>query len=196
MTRLTLIRHLPTSWNREGRLQGKNDIPILAPDSELKQKIQKTQQHIPADALLNIYTSPLIRTQETAHAFNCTKFTVSANLRELDFGSYEGVKKSYMLSSLNPAWECDPLTLCLGEPITALVRRIIAFIHQVSGLESVLVFGHGSWIRAFRSLATRGNLTAMNTLPLDNCELLTFTVNIKEFTEQANGLIHQATQTN
>ena len=40
MQTITLIRHLPTEWNKQGLLQGKRNIDISYPNSKIQEEIQ------------------------------------------------------------------------------------------------------------------------------------------------------------
>ena len=48
-------------------------------------------------------------------------------------------------------WIENPKELVLGESINNLEERIVTFLTKYKKLTNVLVFGHGSWIRALIS---------------------------------------------
>lgn len=86
MTRLALLRHAPTAWNREKRWQGRADIPCL-PDAlaALRHKC------LPAPyAQWQWFCSPLQRAQATAAALGIAAKT-EPGLIESDWGDYEGI---------------------------------------------------------------------------------------------------------
>lgn len=90
MTRIILVRHGETTWNREGRYQGQIDTPL----SERGLK----QGHLVAEALKDVpidlcYASPLSRSFDTASF--CAKFhdlpvTKDERLLEINHGLWEG----------------------------------------------------------------------------------------------------------
>lgn len=86
MTRLGLLRHGPTAWNAEHRLQGRSEVPLL-PEA----RSELTSARLPAafaDAVW--HTSPLGRARETAWLLGGTAARIEPRLIEMNFGSYEG----------------------------------------------------------------------------------------------------------
>jgi len=43
---VTLIRHLPTQWNQNQKLQGKQNIPILPISKSLQLEIEKNKEKL------------------------------------------------------------------------------------------------------------------------------------------------------
>ncbi len=86
-----LIRHGETSWNRECRLQGREDIP-LSHEGELQaERCARAVGHLPVTAVL---TSPLSRAVETARRIaevTCSPVILEPGLIERDFGSASGL---------------------------------------------------------------------------------------------------------
>ena len=61
--RLIFVRHGLSSFNKEGRIQGRNDLSKLTKEGQLQAEAAgKTISSIPIDA---IYSSPLQRASET-----------------------------------------------------------------------------------------------------------------------------------
>ena len=90
---ITLIRHLPTEWNVNTWLQGRQDIEIL-PITDCDQlEIVKNQNILsrlqPFDIIL---ASTLKRTQQTAQMYGMN-VVIEPLLDELDFGDFEGRPK-------------------------------------------------------------------------------------------------------
>ena len=67
---ITFIRHLPTEWNKIGKLQGRRDIEICRLQTSWKKEIVHNQQYLkkllPFDIVL---ASTLKRTQQTAKVY-------------------------------------------------------------------------------------------------------------------------------
>jgi len=171
---LFLIRHLQTEYNRKGILQGTKDSPILEPSIEtlleIKKNKQKTLNFQSFDAIV---ASEFQRTQMTAiHYGYASDFRVEKLLNELNFGSYEGQNKKQLLSEQGELWINNPQQLILGEPLSQLAERVHEFINCYQAKQKVLVFGHGSWLRALYSIATYGNIDKMNQFSIANNELL------------------------
>jgi probable phosphoglycerate mutase len=91
MTLLALIRHMPTVWNKEGRLQGQRDTP-LDPDA------------MPAWCLppefsgFRFLSSPLRRARETAARLGVSP-QVDPRLIEMSWGEWEGYTLADLRSS-------------------------------------------------------------------------------------------------
>ncbi|NQU68965.1 MAG: histidine phosphatase family protein [Rhodospirillales bacterium] len=85
MTPLALIRHGPTGWNQEKRLQGHADRP-LSPEGEEK----VAGWSVPAEFRdYKWFASPLTRAQQTAAALQLVPETEPAII-EMDWGAWEG----------------------------------------------------------------------------------------------------------
>lgn len=85
MTMLALLRHAPTEWNRDRRLQGRADIPLSA-----EARTQYARQRLPRDlGGFAVRCSPLRRAVETAALLGLAA-TPDPRLIEMDWGGYEG----------------------------------------------------------------------------------------------------------
>ncbi|MFZ2007578.1 MAG: histidine phosphatase family protein [Stellaceae bacterium] len=82
MTTLALIRHMPTVWNRDGRLQGRRDTPLdrdAIPDWRLPPEL----------AGYRFLSSPLGRARETAALLGIEPH-LDDRLTEMTWGEWEG----------------------------------------------------------------------------------------------------------
>ncbi|MEQ8709581.1 MAG: histidine phosphatase family protein [Rhodospirillales bacterium] len=85
MRRLCLLRHLPTDWNRERRLQGRRDQPLSAqsrPGTTLSLNPEQWR----------LLSSPLSRCLETARLTFLAEPEPEPALVEMDWGDYEGCR--------------------------------------------------------------------------------------------------------
>ncbi|PWC32687.1 histidine phosphatase family protein [Azospirillum sp. TSO35-2] len=89
MIRLAFLRHGVTGWNREGRIQGRTDIPL---DGEGRQRLARlTLPDGWRDAVL--HASPLSRAVETAERLGGARpVRRDARLIEMDWGAWEGLR--------------------------------------------------------------------------------------------------------
>jgi broad specificity phosphatase PhoE len=169
---IAVIRHLPTEWNQIGVLQGSRDIPISPLTEESLCAIQLNKRKLknfePVDLVL---TSSLIRTHETAKCYGYDSFTVEPLLNELNFGDYEGVPKSILMEDYSDMWINSPRGLTLGEPLIVFEKRIVTFLNKYKNYSNVIIFGHGSWIRALLSISRYGTLDHMNKVEVKNNDL-------------------------
>ncbi|MBO27168.1 MAG: phosphoglycerate mutase [Rhodobacteraceae bacterium] len=86
MIRLALLRHGHTSWNREGRIQGRTDIP-LDPDAEAH--LKSLRLPTPWDQV-DLISSPLSRAVRTAEILCGRTPRTEPALLEMDWGTWEG----------------------------------------------------------------------------------------------------------
>jgi probable phosphoglycerate mutase len=85
VTLLALIRHAPTAWNREGRMQGRADVPIL---DESRADLMRRAVPEPY-ASFRALASPLRRCLDTASLLRLV-VTPDERLIEMDWGAYQG----------------------------------------------------------------------------------------------------------
>lgn len=173
---LTLIRHLPTEWNKNQKLQGKRDIEISLVTEDVLAGIEENKRLLkllaPFDRVL---ASTLKRTHQTAYLYGYTCET-EALLDELDFGVFEGEPKVKLLERYKDSWIEKPEELVLGESLQNFAGRIVSFLEKYKDQKNVLVFGHGSWIRAAVSLSRFGHINNMNKIMVENNECITLTM--------------------
>ena len=87
MTRLVVLRHAPTAWNRDKRLQGRTDVAL----DEEGVAVAARWKIDPDWATYRILSSPLQRARMTAAIlFPDAEIGVDSRLTEMDFGAWEG----------------------------------------------------------------------------------------------------------
>lgn len=88
MTRLALLRHGHTHWNRAGRIQGRSDIPL---DDQARSEL--AEYDLPNGwEHAEIWSSPLARAQETALLVSGRIPQTSPALTEMNWGRWEGLR--------------------------------------------------------------------------------------------------------
>lgn len=175
--KLFIIRHLPTPWNKKGLMQGSIDICIDEITNEINESIKRQRTYLDNVDVDQILVSNLQRTHETAMAYGYSSFVVEPLLNELNFGKFEGRPRKEMLSALGDDWIADPRKLVLGESIRSLENRIKQFLHEYQSVDNLIVFGHGSWIRALLSYHKLNNLRDMNKIEVKNNQLVELNFN-------------------
>jgi probable phosphoglycerate mutase len=86
MIRLALVRHAPTTYNHQGRMQGARDVPLSAEGRK-----SAASWAVPTELAGFIWqTSPLARTRDTARLMGIQNPTVEPRLIEMDWGRWEG----------------------------------------------------------------------------------------------------------
>ena len=160
--RLILIRHGETDWNREGRLQGSQDIPLN--DLGRRQAAEaagKLRAFDPDFAGLDYIVSPMQRARETADIIFADlgmapqSYRIDERLRELSFGEWEGFtwremrtrERELAQSRQRDKWGFVPPG---GESYRMLAERIRPLVEGL-GRETVIV-SHGGVARAMLAL--------------------------------------------
>lgn len=160
--RLILIRHGETDWNREGRLQGGQDIPLNdLGRSQAAEAAERLRTLAPGFAALDYIGSPMQRARETMDILRRTldlapgAYRLDDRLKELTFGSWEGytwrdIRKAEREQAQlreRDKWSFVPPG---GESYAMLAERIRPVLQELTG-ETVLV-SHGGVARAVLAL--------------------------------------------
>ncbi|MFF9622813.1 histidine phosphatase family protein [Streptomyces griseosporeus] len=85
---LFLVRHGETEWSRSGRHTGSTDVPLTERGREEARRLVPL---IRSHRIGAAFVSPLQRARETAELIGLHDVRVDADLREWDYGGYEGV---------------------------------------------------------------------------------------------------------
>ncbi|MEO1318779.1 MAG: histidine phosphatase family protein [Pseudomonadota bacterium] len=86
---IALLRHFPTDWNGEQRLQGQTDRPLT---DEARERLRGLALPPPWDRAL-LVSSPLSRaTETTALLAPTTRFRLDPRLVEISWGAWEGMQ--------------------------------------------------------------------------------------------------------
>jgi broad specificity phosphatase PhoE len=157
---LTLIRHAPTTWNEQRRIQGRSDIP-LSDSGRLSAKAW-----VLADDLRQAqwFSSPLQRTRQTASILGINA-KIEDRLIETSWGSWEGESLDNLRDLHGEAMqqnEARGLDFCPpdGESPRMVQDRIIPWLAFVGGLDyPVAAVTHRGVIRALTALATDWDMT-------------------------------------
>jgi probable phosphoglycerate mutase len=87
---ILLVRHGETPWNREGRYQGRTDIPLSETGQAQVRGLGERLAHVP---IHRAYASPLSRAKNTAEAILAGRevpLWLEAGLLEISHGEWEG----------------------------------------------------------------------------------------------------------
>jgi len=94
MTRIALLRHGHTPWNRAGRIQGRSDIAL---DADAAADLSKLTLPAPWDKA-DLWSSPLQRASHTAELITGRVPKVSDALIEMDWGVWEGQRGTDLIA--------------------------------------------------------------------------------------------------
>ena len=86
MTRLALLRHGHTPWNRAGRIQGRSDIAL---DAQARADLAALSLPAPWDRAA-LWSSPLARAFDTARLVAGRDPQTDPALTEMNWGAWEG----------------------------------------------------------------------------------------------------------
>ena len=155
-----LIRHGETESNAAGRFVGSTDLPL---NSRGLLQVRRLAELLPAGlgavgAGIRCVASPLLRAQQTAATvaghFGLPVST-DADLREIDFGAWEGLTAEEIEARFPGAlaeWTSpkDDTTFPDGESLREFDRRVSRALARIlrEEAEAVLVFAHGGVVRA------------------------------------------------
>ncbi len=157
MTVIVALRHAPTAWNRDRRLQGRTDVAL----DEEGIAVAARWRIDPDWAGYRVLSSPLQRARMTAAIlFPDAEIGIDRRLIEMDFGAWEG--KSLAELRADPTGdtaEREALGLDFRAPegespreVQARIRPLLARLAEL-GRSTVLVT-HKAVIRALYSMAT------------------------------------------
>ncbi|NIA71665.1 histidine phosphatase family protein [Pelagibius litoralis] len=160
MTALLLIRHGPTAWNEEGRLQGRSDQPLSA---QGRREVQGWR--VPeADSRAAWITSPLMRARQTAEILHGTAVESEDRLIETDWGDWEGCRLAELRATQGVAMaENEARGLDFqppgGESPRAVQARVKPLLSALArDRQDTVAVAHKGVIRAVYALASRWDM--------------------------------------
>lgn len=176
MSKLYILRHGETEWNRLTKLQGRQDIPLNETGRRQAAAVAKYFEDIPVAA---VYSSPLSRARETAkiisdiHGFGPVMEKV--HLVERDFGHASGYTAEER-QGLYPDGKYPGI-----EDYDALCQRMLSTLTEIAQAheqQPVLIVSHGAAINAVLNAVSKGAVGSGKTI-LDSC-----CINLLSYTDQ------------
>ncbi len=156
MPLLALLRHGPTAWTAERRLQGRSDLPLSTAG---RAAVSSWQLPSEVDGFAWV-VSPLGRARETAALLGHGEAPVDSRLIEMGFGEWEGRRLADLSAELGPAMtEMEDRGLDFqapgGESPRQVQQRLAPFLAETgaSGVNR-LAITHKAVIRALYALAS------------------------------------------
>jgi broad specificity phosphatase PhoE len=148
------LRHGATDWNREGRFQGRTDVPL---NDEGISQARSAARRLQGVAFDTIVSSPLIRAVKTAEiiaAASRKPVSVDAGLIECDFGSFErrsiretmaehGIAAKEALATILPsdgeAWAAvsQRSLRCVGKWLDRHPQAVILFVSHDAVMQAM-----------------------------------------------------------
>ena len=188
MTRLVLIRHGQTAWNKSGKYQGQSDVAL---SEEGLEQARCLAEHFPVEKLDAVYASDLSRAMVTAETV-AQKFGLEVRpepaFRELSFGKWEGLTYAEIVAGWPEAManfltHPDIMEIPQGESFPQVQQRAMTRLKEIVAEHEphdhiVGIFAHGAVLRTI--------LTGIMQMPLSQVWTLSqynTAVNIVRFDE-------------
>ena len=142
---VVLVRHGETEWSRAGRHTGRTDVPLTAQgrrDAKALGAVLRQRRF----AL--VLTSPLQRSADTCRLAGLGDVAVVRDeLREWDYGEYEGLK-TVDIRRERPRWSVWADDIPGGESLTDVAERADRVVPELRSSEGdAAVFAHGHLLR-------------------------------------------------
>ena len=200
--RLIFVRHGLSSFNKEGRIQGRNDLSKLTKEGQLQAEAAgKTISSIPIDA---IYSSPLQRASETTKIIieqhqRDLKATYTDELLEVDLGPWSGLTKNEIKKEYPQElaiWQKEPKELTINkndgtkfQPIKELSYQAEHFLkylfNNYSGSnKTILIVAHNAIIRCLILKLINEPSKGFRRLKLDNTSISIFNITYNDWEDR------------
>jgi broad specificity phosphatase PhoE len=177
---VSFIRHGSTSWNEQGRIQGRRDIPL----SE-RGRAQVRAWRLPGEPATepaHWVSSPLRRAVETAELL-CGRTPPFANaLAEMDWGEWEGFRLDELRNRYGEEFaRNEALGLDFRPPGGESPRDVLGRVHHwlisaTANRARVIAVTHLGVLRAVLAAASGWDMTGKPPVPLKNDALHRFAV--------------------
>lgn len=158
MSKLILLRHLKSQWNKENRFTGWTDVPL---SEEGIKSAQKTAEKLAGIRIDKIYTSPLIRNKKTVALIleNLVQkdipVVINKALNERKYGKLQGMNKDEAKKEFGEeqvrlwrrSWDIAPPN---GESLKDVYKRAVPFFKKYvesdlgTGKNILVVASHNS----------------------------------------------------
>lgn len=162
-----LVRHGETDWNVQGRLQGREDIPL---NRDGRNQAMACGVALSEAGFTAIYSSPLSRARETAEEialYHACRVVPDVSLTERDYGKLSGMTKEQ-----RDAWEARGLPNGV-EPWRALAGRAMAAVDKCAKeygeSDRIALVSHGAWINSVLAVLSRHEIGSGKTQLKNTC---------------------------
>ncbi len=166
---IALLRHGPTDWNAQGRVQGTIDIPLSEEGKARMSALLPPEGFETARA----YCSPKLRARQTAACLGLKNITLDVRLIEQNWGDWEGLTRAEMLArDGDDAFTRSGRGLAFrppgGESTGELHARLQNFFIDIAAKnEDAVAVTHMGVLRAAYVLATGWDMSAPMPAELD-----------------------------
>lgn len=176
--KIILVRHGLTQANIDWKYS--TDDTVLAEDGLYI--LDKTKELLKDYKIDKVYTSKLIRSQETAKHLGYDKFIIDKRLNEMNFGSFKGCGIDEIRENEKEFFEKEKkeyfdISYPKGESRMDLITRTSEFLDEISKEKNktILCISHGIAIRSTLFWVLK-DLGAWSSFWIDNGSLTVFDV--------------------
>lgn len=178
-TRIVLIRHGETAWNRATRIQGHTDVPLSPLGLAQAERVAEALAEEPFAA---IYSSDLSRARQTAQALariHELDVRLDAGLRERAFGRFEGlswseIDQGYPEDAARWRRREPDFAVGGGESLISFSERCLAAARRAAAAhpgQSIALVAHGGVLDCLYRAATRAALDTPRSWLLGNATI-------------------------
>lgn len=150
-TRLILVRHGQTEWNRIERFRGRADVPLN--EAGVAQAVATGQRVAQEWKPAAVYSSPLSRAVRTAEAIAANfglSVQVLEGLADINYGEWQGLTDEEVRQRWPEQWELwyshpEIVNIPGGETLAALRSRAMTTVASVAAQhvgQTVVLVGH------------------------------------------------------
>ena len=185
--RLVLVRHGESTWNVEGRYQGRLDVPLSprgrAQAGALATRLMREQLDSPIEQhLAAIVSSPLARACDTARICGQAlglPVSTDERLTEISHGEWEGKLRGEVASrwpEMLATWRTRPhlVQFPRGETLDDVRLRFESFLRGLPDVSSILATTHDVIVRIAMLQAEAKPLSSFTQVHVDNAALNEF----------------------
>lgn len=143
--RIVLVRHGETAWSVSGRHTGRTDVALTDAGREHARALGR---YFAGRRFAQVMTSPLSRAAETCRLAGLgDQADVDNDLREWDYGSYEG-RRTADIRMTRPGWDLWVDGVPDGETVEEVGQRADSVIERARAADGdVALFAHGHVLR-------------------------------------------------
>lgn len=176
-TRLAMIRHGPTAWNLEQRVQGRSDIPL----SDAGRAWVRTWRLPDEVAGLRWFVSPLRRARETAAILGLSP-AIEESLVEIDWGEWDAallpeLREREAAAMAERRRQGAAFRAPGGESARDVQERLKPWLARIGAAgEPCGAVAHNGVIRALYALAADWDMTGPAPIPLRDASVHFFRV--------------------
>lgn len=154
-TKLILIRHGQTTFSAKKRYGGLIDARL---NNKGKLQAQNLYRRLKKEVIHKIYTSDKKRSIQTAKIiFKKMQITIMPDLKEINFGSFEGLTHNQVLKrypNIYRKWLCSPFktTIPKGESLICFRKRVLNVFGKIisnNRNKTICIISHGGPISIF-----------------------------------------------